>query len=976
MANPEPEKRTKAIREAAATLESKAVVDKQFPDLFKTFTQPSHYTENSSEVFQPVLLKKNITLSTFGLMEMKNFDHKSPCGIAPIINRAYFVVKNRLYLWDYVESREVKIHEEADEIVGVGFVKPKPGIFVDSVKQLMIIATTHDIRVIGVVNGANDLEYVDSCMTTGTTGVHMIQIIGTSQGRVFMLGNDDNIWELDYKSKETWFTSRCNKKMQTSSNAFISLLKLSSDSVVQIAVNESGTVLYQLTKNSCISVFYLGTDGYTFSSVYKKSDCIADAKRSNPSFPHFTPDSHIVSIHTTTATESLNYHLVAVTSNGNRIYYNTQKDGQYLNYDAKPTGLITMHVRAPSSSMATTDLVGKTLYKSALTMFVKNPHASETQSKIVTYCPSLANLGNCILANSNTELIENGNAIDIHGKVLCIEELPTGQHQEINEFKSLYQATARHFLILTTSGITILAKQRPVDMLHNLLTDTGSDSLHRIKEFEPFFNQFGYLNASSLCFNLISCGNGAGGNSLYDAKPIGPREVNGTEILLKHFGQVTSAMIDSSGRSYSSLHDGLALFMYRAIEGIWTRSLIKQTSTSVGTWFSSNIPAEELSNIQIILVLLRGLIDRNTQLFPFKPVNPETNSLNNLLELITYLDEAISFFKYIFEDSLDSIIKLVKPDSQQRLLKTDLKTLLTTPDGMSTIASDLTFALIDYTSKRFTNTDHVVDVLTSQCGSFCRSCDVLLFNAAKQIYSARNTNPAQAKAILQDSFVTLTKIAGEIPAIKAAEFAHQYADQGCHLYGIRLALDCTKARDPSNASNASFEANCPTDVTRQQIFAAKQPFYDIALQILIKVVKDSSQPGAYRRELMQTAFNPVYDDKMFQFYAYDAFLKEGIEQILIDENPPNLEEYLKNPHEYKRLRLLAVYYRSQGRYDDAAKVYHTLATTSDASISIEERIDFIAAALMCARSVTSPLKQYEMNNLMEDLRVQKRLLVD
>ncbi|KAI8644676.1 Nup133 N terminal like-domain-containing protein [Parasitella parasitica] len=975
MATPEPEKKTKAISEATATLESKAVVDRQFPDLFKTLTQPSQYTENSSDAFQPVVLKKNITMSTSGLMEMKNFDHKSPCGIAPLINRAYFVVRNRLYLWDYVESREVKIHEEADEIVGVGFVKPKPGVFVNNVKQLMIIATTQEIRVIGVVNGAKDLEYVDSCMTTGTTGVHMTQIIGTSQGRVFMLGNDNNVWELDYRSKETWFASRCNKKLQTSGGSFRFLIRFPRDPVVQIAVNESGTVLYQLTKNSCISVVYLGTDGYTFSSIYKKNDCIADAKRSNPSFPHFTPDLHIVSIHTTTAKESLNYHLVAITSNGGRIYYNNQKDVQYLNYDAKPSGLITMHVRAPSSNMSSTDLVGKPLYKSALTMFVKNPQASETQSKILTYCPSLANLGNCILPNSNTQLIENGNAIDIHGKVLSIEELPTGQHKEINEFKSLYQATARHFLILTTSGITILAKQRPVDMLHNLLTHTGSDTLYRMKEFEPFFNQFGYLNASSLCFNLISCGNGSGDNSLYDAKLISAQEVNSAEIVLKHFGQVTSALVDSNGRSYSSLHDGLALFMYRVIEGIWTKSLIKETSTSVGKFYSNNIPVEELSSIQRILALLRNLIDRNTKLFPFTPVSPETKSLNNLLELITYLDEAISFFKYIFEDSLDSIIKLVKPASQERLLQSDLKTLLTTSDGMSTVASDLTFALIDYTSKRFTNTDHVVDILTAQCGSFCRSCDVLLFNAAKQIYSARNTNPAQAKAILQDSFVTLTKIANDIPSNKAAEFARQYAEQGCHAYGIRLALNCAKARDPLNASNAYYEANCPADI-RQQIFKTKQPFYDIVLEILFKVVKDSSQPSTYRREMMQTTFNPVYDDKMFQFYAYDAFLKDNLAQILIDENPPNLEVYLKNPHEYKRLKLLAVYYRSQGRYDDAAKVYHTLASTDNGNISIEERIDFIAAALMCARSVTSPLKQYEMNNLMEDLRVQRRLLVD
>jgi hypothetical protein len=39
MATTEPEKTITLIKEAADTLESKAVVDRQFPDLYKTFTR-------------------------------------------------------------------------------------------------------------------------------------------------------------------------------------------------------------------------------------------------------------------------------------------------------------------------------------------------------------------------------------------------------------------------------------------------------------------------------------------------------------------------------------------------------------------------------------------------------------------------------------------------------------------------------------------------------------------------------------------------------------------------------------------------------------------------------------------------------------------------------------------------------------------------------------------------------------------------
>lgn len=63
----------------------------------------------------------------------------------------------------------------------------------------MVIATAKEVKILGIANGPDGLQFVNSFMTTLTNGVHMHQIIGTSQGRIFMLGNDDNVWELDYR---------------------------------------------------------------------------------------------------------------------------------------------------------------------------------------------------------------------------------------------------------------------------------------------------------------------------------------------------------------------------------------------------------------------------------------------------------------------------------------------------------------------------------------------------------------------------------------------------------------------------------------------------------------------------------------------------------------------------------------------------------------------------------------------------------
>lgn len=96
-------------------------------------------------------------------------------------------------------GRDIAHLEEEHDIVGVGVVAPKPGVFVSSVKQLLVIATTTVIKILGIADGPDGLKFVNSTMATLAGGVYMHQIVGTSQGRIFMLGSDDNVWELNYK---------------------------------------------------------------------------------------------------------------------------------------------------------------------------------------------------------------------------------------------------------------------------------------------------------------------------------------------------------------------------------------------------------------------------------------------------------------------------------------------------------------------------------------------------------------------------------------------------------------------------------------------------------------------------------------------------------------------------------------------------------------------------------------------------------
>lgn len=74
---------------------------------------------------------------------------------------------------------------------------------------------------------------------------------------------------------------------------------------------------------------------------------------------------------------------------------------------------------------------------------------------------------------------------------------------KLNDLTSQLSDPARHFLIFTTYGMHIVTKQRPVDMLQNLLTGTGADVAAQAVDYESFFSLFGFVHSCALCFNII-----------------------------------------------------------------------------------------------------------------------------------------------------------------------------------------------------------------------------------------------------------------------------------------------------------------------------------------------------------------------------------------------------------------------------------------------------------------------------------------
>jgi nuclear pore complex protein Nup155 len=160
-------------------------------------------------------------------------------GIFPEINRVWVTIDNRLYLWNYEapngENALNTFDDQEQIIVTVGLVKPLPGVFLDEIEYILVVTTPLEIILLGMAftgGKAKDtkssqprgpLTLYRTDLTLASDGVNFVQVVGTDEGRVFMLGSDNNVHELAYQAEEGWF-SRKIRKLNHSASALTQVI--------------------------------------------------------------------------------------------------------------------------------------------------------------------------------------------------------------------------------------------------------------------------------------------------------------------------------------------------------------------------------------------------------------------------------------------------------------------------------------------------------------------------------------------------------------------------------------------------------------------------------------------------------------------------------------------------------------------------------------------------------------------------------
>ena len=585
-------------------------------------------------------------------------------GLFAELNHAWVTIDNALYLWDYTNPNPEVIgyEEQPNGITAVKLVIPRPGVFVNTITHLLVVATSTEMILLGVASslgttGVRTVALYQTRMSLSIRGISVQVIEGSpSTGRIFFAGAADNeVYELTYQQEEKWFANRCGKVNHTSPG-YTSLMPTlwpdkTHEHVVSMVVDDTRRLLYTLSSESSIRTFHMDSPTTLQQVIEKKrQECLRDISHMISQSPLLTPNMKIASISPISGKEGTKLHLMATTTTGCRLFLSATRGYGYLSGQGAPQSMQVQHIKFPprleqkppglpytgaeqpteTSSLALaltriglrfppgfffcfvvkTDSVGRD------NLFVSSPDtgriSAQARESGAAQAPKYFEQACWVPLNSHTE------DVGLVTKPFAAAQQPMGFG---NELAVQFDEPPTEVAILTNNGIHIIRRRRLVDIFASAIRNGGGDEglENEIKKFIRHYGR-GETTATALA---VACGQGS------DVTPGDPRvarisDPETLELARKAFVEfggrpsLNENMV-SEGPSQavenvrpSSRHEGLALYMARLVRSLWRASVITQkVAQAGGVAITSTVPQLKLTTVQEDLMKLDKFLEKN-----------------------------------------------------------------------------------------------------------------------------------------------------------------------------------------------------------------------------------------------------------------------------------------------------------------------------------------------------------------------------
>ncbi|XP_043808453.1 nuclear pore complex protein NUP155 isoform X2 [Manihot esculenta] len=402
----------------------------------------------------------------------------------------------------------------------------------------------------------------------------MTCITCTDKGRIFLAGRDGHIYELHYTTGSGWH-KRCRKVCLTAGLGSVisrwvvpNVFKFGAvDPIVEMVFDNERQILYARTEEMKLQVFLLGPNGdgplkkvAEERNLFSHRDVHYGGRQSTgPRAPNRSVKPSIVCISPLSTLESKWLHLVAVLSDGRRMYLSTspstgsngtvgglgrlnithQRPNCLKVVTTRPSppigvsggltfGAISLASRTPNEDLT---IKVETAYHSAGTLVLSDSSPPTMSSLVIVTKDSSSQSGTLgTSTRSSRALRELVSSLPIEGRMLFVADvLPLPDtaatvqslYSEVEFFgfeslgESCEKASGRlwakgdlftqHILprrkivVFSTMGMMEVVFNRPVDILRRLFEANSPRSI-----LEDFFNRFGAGEAAAMCLLLAA----------------------------------------------------------------------------------------------------------------------------------------------------------------------------------------------------------------------------------------------------------------------------------------------------------------------------------------------------------------------------------------------------------------------------------------------------------------------------------------
>lgn len=966
-----------------------------------------------------------------------NMQQNCTLGIFPEISRAYLSVDNSIFFWAYDNASDVAYYDGLNQtIIAVQLIKPRANVFKSHIKYLLCLATASEITLFGVTYSEGEQDTLptvflipDPLFTLSTDQVNFSVLTSSDNGRIFLGGNDGCLYEIVYQADDGWFSKKCRKINHSQglltyvTPSFLNFHE--QEPIVQIEIDNSRHLLYTRTEKSTIQIYDLGHDGTSMryvtskslSAIVNQASCIARTIETT----NFKP---IVGIQKLTKSESDTINLVAVTQTGVRLYFSTN------GYD-RPSSLDLVHVRlppgfTPSSIMQRPNSISNIYHKN--NTFIMT--STQTENKDLLW----------VMSNDfyvyEDQMMEAFSVSSLGARVWCIAEETKPSMNLSNTDSQVpplvvrqHAEERRKFILLTSEGIHIFYKHRPIDQLSMILTDNQGPENPAVR----FFFQSTKLTEACLTSLILASSshlpqekqlvewatlaffryggepkairsmNPNGSYMPTVSTPMSSPVHNSTQLMsmspiLSQYSSNNQLGTDQIDVQFSAKHDAVYLYLARILRSIWQTRVANAEPVDQCQNLKvlvNSVPIDEISLNLKRLSELKHFLDTNLQIMcdSSKPNNKlnikndlseatelEKESLNSSVRLLVRSIEVLNLYKLLYEHQFSSVCTNLPAECQSKLSMTTFKELIIMGSELTTsIASALVRRYLDDNI----STDAISRRLHELCPSIFRQENALQAKAHEMVLQSRSiVDKVDKERMMNEAVSLLKKIGVRLDLQAICDLLHSAR---AYKYIVDICLFVAEKRDPLNLACVSQTRLMNNSAIDDGEARTRATALNYRMDCYMKIIE------TLERILNTENFDEVFDccikstDELFHSKLYEWLCEKNLSSKLLNINSAYIENFLKKKTESdnystKYLDLMWRFYERKGNFYWAAKVLDRLACRRSTDYGLDERLEYLSRAKGCIEALSmQPSGEYlhELEEKMDvvkiQIQVQKRL---